>query len=468
MPQAETVVVPKRFPLILQPENRASNALKDAKLLNGYIETNKKTEELWIFKRPGLAQFGTTQTGNGAGVYNWLGDIYSIFGATLYKNGVAVAGTLNTAGGVYRFSQSLGATPRLQFGNGVVWYNYDAGAGIVLMAGANLPTTPVKGIVYLDGTTYVFGTTASIRGCTTINDPTVWTDTLNAISAQIEADAGVFLAKQLVYVIAFGQWSTEVFYDQQNLVGSPLGPVQGAKINYGCAHQDSVQEIDGILLCLATNRSSAYQIILIDNLKVQIISTKAIERLLGEADLTTVFSFSVKYEGHRFYGITLKNENITLVYDLAEDMWCQWTDASGNYWPIIDSTYSVTAGRILQHETNGKLYTFEHANTSDELQPIVVDLYTPNFDGGTRRRKHLNMLQVIADQEVGSSLQIRSNDYDYAADRWTNFRTVDLSVRQPMLMNEGTFTRRAYHIRHKANTRFRLQALEMQLDLGTL
>jgi len=235
MPQVDTVAIPKRFPLIIQAENRASNTNTDAKLLNGYVETNQKTGESWIYKRPGLAQYGSTLSGNGYGTYNWQGNIYSIFGATMYKDGIALTGTLNTAGGVYRFSQSLGATPRLQFGNGVVTYNYDTSAGIVAMSGANLPPTQVKGIAYLDGTTYLFGTSASIRGCTTINDPTLWTDTLNAVSAQIEADAGVALAKQLVYVVAFGEWSTEIFYDQQNATGSPLGPVQGAKINYGCA-----------------------------------------------------------------------------------------------------------------------------------------------------------------------------------------------------------------------------------------
>ncbi len=468
MAQAETVVIPKRLPLVIEPENRAENTLTDAKLVNAYMEFNAKTQETHIFKRPGLAQTGATKTGNGYGTYNWQGNIYSIFGATMYKDGVALSGTLDTTGGVYRFSQSLGATPRLQFGNGVVNYNYDAGAGIVAMTGANLPASPVKGIVYLDGTTYLGGADATIRGCTTINDPTLWTDTLNTISAQIEADAGVAISKQLVYVIAFGQWSTEVFYDQQNAVASPLGPVQGAKVNYGCAHQDSVQEIDGTLLWLATNRSSALQVVMLDNLKPKVVSTKAVERLLGEADLTTVFSFGVKYEGHRFYGITLKVANITLVYDMTDDIWAQWTDANGNYWPIVSSTYSATAGRILQHETNGKLYTFDAANTNDDSVLFPVDLYTPNFDGGTRRRKQLNLMEFVGDQVAGSVLQVRSNDFDYKSDRWTNFRPVDLSLRRPMLVNNGTFTRRAYHFRHLSNTRMRLQAVELQIDLGTL
>lgn len=522
MPQAESVAMPKRLPLVIQPENRDETSLKDAKLINAYVEKNELTEDYWIFKRPGLAQTGATLSGDGLGVYNWLGDVYAIFGSVLYKNGVSVGTGLNTAGGGYRFSQTLGTTPRLQLGNGAATYNYTVAGGVVeiislttVTAGSfvvgvsytilvpgttdftligaannnvgtvftatgvgagtgtattanNFPTNAVKGIEYLDGTTYVLSATADVHGCKTLNDPTDWTDVLNIVQAQIEADGGVALAKQLVYIVALGEWSTEVFYDAQNPVASPLAPVQGAKLSHGCASADSVQSLDGILFWLATNRSAAYQIVLVDNLRLSVISTKAIDRLLGEADLSVVHSFALKYEGHRFYGITLVASNITLVYDMTDKMWAQWTDVDGNYWPIVATTYSSATGLILQHKTNGKLYTFDGQNWGDEGQPFSVELFTPNFDGGLRRRKQLNAMSFVADQVEGSMLEVRSNDWDYAATRWTNFRQVDLGVRKPALINNGTFMRRAYHFRHRSNTPFRLQAVELQVDIGTL
>lgn len=470
MPQAQTVAQPPRFPLVVGPENRDADTAKDAKLINAYVEVDQAQQKIFVYKRPGLLQTGTTKTGNGYGVFNWLGDIYSIFGATMYKNGAALVGTLDTTGGMYRFSQCVGATPRMQFGNGVASYNYDSGAGIVqIPAGVdNFPTTCVKGWAYLDGTTYVMDANASIRGCATINDPTDWSDVLNRITAQIEADGGVFLSHQLVYVIALSQWSTEVFYDALNPTGSPLGPVQGAKINYGCANGDSVQEIDGTLFWIATNRSAAAQIIMVDQLKAQIVSTAPVERLLSDADLTAVRSFGLKYAGHRFYGFTLLNDNLTLVYDVKEQRWAQWTDENGNYWPIVSSTYLASTGSVLQHATNGKLYLFNSSYTTDDGAPITVDIYTPNFDGETRRRKHLNILEVVGDRTAGSVLQLRYNDDDYNAAAWSTFREVDLNLAKPILENNGTFIRRAYHLRHKCNTRLRLQAMEMQLDLGTL
>lgn len=475
MPQAETVAVPKRFPLVAMPENRDDSTAKDAKLINGYQETNSETKEIWVYKRPGLLQTGATKVGNGYGVWNWNNDIYAIFGTTLYKNGTGI-GTVNGAGGVYRWSSSLGSTPRLQLGNAVAAYNWD-NATLTQISGANFPgntyvTPAVKGIVYLDGSTYVMDTGAYIHGCDTpagLNRPDLWTDTTNILGAQIEPDSGKFLAKQLVYVLAMKQWSTEVFYNAQNAPGSsPLSPVQGAKMNYGCASADSVQEIDGALIWLATNRASAIQVVQSDNLKAVPVSTKPIERLLSTADLSTVYSWSCRLEGHQFYVVTIVAENLTLAYDLVERRWSQWTDTDGNYLPIVASTFSSDFGRILQHATNGKLYLFDSNYVNDDGSRITVDIITPNFDGGVRRRKQVNSLEFIGDQVAGSTLQVRHNDSDYDPTKWSNFRNVSLGEKKPVLMNCGTFMRRAMHLRHQSNTRFRIQALEMAVDLGTL
>jgi hypothetical protein len=53
MAQAETVAIPKRLPLVLEAANRDHTPFKDARLVNGYVEKNDKTDEHWIFKRPG-------------------------------------------------------------------------------------------------------------------------------------------------------------------------------------------------------------------------------------------------------------------------------------------------------------------------------------------------------------------------------------------------------------------------------
>lgn len=115
---------PIRFPLITTLENRDSSTQKDAKLVNGYVEI--RDQEAWVYKRPGLALYGAYASAAGNGLFSWLGNILHIAGATLYKNGVsASAVALDTTGGLYTFSTSLGDTPKVFFQNGVKAYTYD-------------------------------------------------------------------------------------------------------------------------------------------------------------------------------------------------------------------------------------------------------------------------------------------------------------------------------------------------------
>lgn len=462
---AQTLEIPKRLPLFVEPSNRDDSTSKDARLVNCYVE-KRKDEQYDLYQRVGLTQNMQPSGGaaTGLGVFNWRGDIYSIFGTTLYKAGVS-KGTVDGTNGGYYFGACLGATPKLQLGNGIKAYNYDDGAGLVQITDVDFPSPFRKGFGYLDGTTYATTAEAAVQG-SDINDPTSWS-ALNKLIAQVEPDGGVALAKQLVYIIALKQWTTEVFYDAANATGSPLAPVQGAKVNYGCTSQDSVQDLDGTLFWMGSNRNAGRYVVSLSNLKAEIISTKSIERLLNSWDLTTIYSWAFKHDGHAFYGVTSKISNQTLVYDASEKLWSQWTDKNGNYWPIVGATFSPTYGNILQHETNGRTY-LASSSATDDGDAITVDIYTPNFDGGTKRVKQLNWLGFDADQ-APTELLVRCNDYDYDPRRWTSFRRVDMNRKSPELTGCGSFGRRAYHIRHqKAGIRMpRLRNVDMQIDLGS-
>lgn len=461
-----TVDQPLRWPLFVSPANRDESTSKDARLVNCYLEKDPEGN-LQVYKRPGLLVSSTLTAGQGRGLYNWKGDVYSIVGSTLYKNGTPVAGatTLDTSNGSYRFDSCLGATPRLVMGNGVKGYCYDPSNGFVAITDVDFPAAFCKGWAYLDGTTYLIKANANIQG-SGINDPTSW-DPLNVIVAQIEPDGGVAMAKQLIYAIAFKQWSTEAFYDAGNATGSPLGSVPAAKSPYGCISQDSIREIDGALFWLSTNKSAAAQVCKMESLAVQVISTPAIERLLGEADFSSVYSLTLKYEGHKWYIFTLVNNNLTLAYDITTGMWAQWTDTAGNYWPMVDSTFESSTGRtLLLGETDGKIYHMDSAYYNDNGSLFNADVITPNFDAGVDRRKTLNFMRFLGDQIAGSTLQVRCSDDDYTT--WGNFRSVDMSKKRPFLDRCGTFYRRALHLRHRCNTRHRMRAIDLQLDIGTL
>lgn len=453
---------PTRLPLVVYPENRDSTTNKDARLVNGFVEkTGENT--LHIFKRPALLDGGLVSAAVGRGIFYWNSNIYTIFGGTFYEAGVSKGSVQNA--GIYTFSSCLGATPTLFFHNGSKGYTYNSGAGLVAVTDGDYPNALVPGSAYLDGTTYVMiPTTAALQG-SDFNNPASW-DPLNSLIAQIEPDQGVAIAKQLVYVVALKQWSTEFFYDAGNAAGSPLGAVQGAKINIGCRSAASVRDVGGALAWIGTTREGSICVVLVDNVKAQIISTPQVERLLQAVDYSEVYSWTAKVSGHRFYGVTSVISNLTLVYDLSTGLWAQWTDPSGNYFPIVDSTMNTTAQAVLQHASNGHLYTLDLATYQDAGTTFPVDIYTPNFDGGTRVRKYLQRIDVVADQQANSTLQLQFSEDDYQT--WSTARDVDLSVARPYITDCGTFKRRAYHIHHSANTPLRLESLELFLDLGTL
>lgn len=457
------VELPKRFPLVVTLATREADTTTDARLVNCFIERTGE-DSFDLYKRPGWAIYYTQAAATGRGIYRWKTNIYTIVGNTLYKDNVAVAGTVDTTNGVYTFSECLGATNKLFMYNGVEAYTYDPSGGLVNVTDADFPAAGVKGSAYLDGTTYVMLATAHIQG-SGLNDPTSW-DPLNDLVAQIEPDGGVCLAKQLVYVVALKEKSVEAFYDAGNATGSPLGPVQGVKISTGCRHADTVRDLDGILFWVGQSDSGGLNVMAMEGMKSSTISTPVIDRILQNADFTTVYSWAARVGGHIMYVLTLVNANLTLVYDVTSKWWYQWTDALGNYIPFVGATDSTDKQTLVQHADDGKVYKLDMGYYNDNGSLFAVDIYTPNFDGGVRLTKYMGNLCFIADQTPGSILQVRKSDDDYRT--WSNFREVDLGKKNPRLTKNGSFDRRAYHLRHKRNTPLRIRAMEMPLTLGPI
>ena len=462
--QAQSTTIPPRLPLLAIASNRDSDSTKDAKLVNCYAE-KQPDGTFEIYKRGGLSSPVRTKSGAGRGQFKWNSNIYEIFADTVYKNGTALTGTVDTTNGVYRFAVTRGATPYLVLGNGVKAYTITAADVLAVIPDADFPAAFVKGWAFLDGTLYVMDASANIWG-SDLNTPTAW-DPLNKIVAQIESDAGVALAKQLVYVVAFKEGSTEMFYDAGNATGSPLGAVQGSKIEYGCVSAETVQDIEGALIWISA-RSGGIQIVKMAQMKTEVISSAPVERLLEKSvdfSTETIFSWQITTEGHSFYVVTFKTANITLAYDLVERLWYHWS-VSGNYVPIVASTSTSALLHLVQGETDGNIFYMGREYTNDNGATIQADIITPNFDGGSRRKKHLKALEVVGDQVAGSELKIRVSADDYQT--WSNFRTVSLANKRPILTDCGSFVKRAMHFRHESNTRMRISAVELQLDLGVL
>lgn len=459
---------PLRLPLIASFENRDSTSDADAKLVNGYVEKSAMGD-LWCRKRPAysLASAVGTPTKRAAGVYDWEGDFYSIFGNEFYQGSTLIGAVDGTSSRGYWFSQTLAATPQLFFHNINTAYTYDSGAGLVEVADVNYPVETVPGVAYLDGTTYVMTPDCYILG-SGINNPQSW-DPLNSIRAQIEPSNGIAIAKQLSFVVVFKEYTTEVFYNAQNPAGSPLGRVEGAQFNYGCHQGNTVIDIDGVLYWLGRSKTGGVNVMRMEGLKPEVVSTPAIERLLEAYNYLESGTYATRLYagGHRFYLLTNMTENITLVYDTGEKLWFQWTDTAGNFFPILFAARKQNSSIVLgQSATTGDLYIVSADLNADVVGEFTFDLYTPNWDGGSRMRKMVNLLEVSADRKSSGVLQVRFSDDDYQ--NWSSFREIDLSGERPFLDQMGTFKERAHHFRHRGNQSLRLRSVDLHVDLGAL
>lgn len=446
---------PVMLPLFAPLANRDASVLKDSRLYNGLAEKGQGEtgNEIWVYKRPGLKFRSLVAAGAGLGVFNWNNNIYSIFNGHLYKDGVD-KGAVDTTSS-YTFTSCLGATPKLFLKNKAAAYNYSDGTGLVKVTDVNYPATTVRGCAYLDGTTYVFTPASAIDG-DNFNDPTTW-DPLNTLLVQIEPDAPQCLAKQLVYLVALKSTETEVFYDAGNGTGSPLGPVQGSKLGVGARSAESVVRCGDDLAWVGTTTEGSVQVMFMSKVHGEAISTPPVERLLAPLDYTVVYAWAAKVAGHRYYVVTIKNSNLTLAFDLSSGLWYIWTDSNGNYLPIVSATYDAQANPILQHESNGKLYTLDAATFQDDGTNFTFSLFTPNYDGGLRSKKTCAMIDVIAD-EINTNVNISWSDDDYQT--FTTPQTVNLNQERVTIQDGSAYRKRAFNVTNTDNTFLRIKALQ--------
>lgn len=461
---------PQQLPLLAPLGTRYESLTVDSRLINGFIERDAQTGQMFVYKRPGLkSRSSAMPAGVPYGLTNWKGAIYAIIGGTLYKDGVALVGAINTSGGAYTFAAGLGATPQLFFHNATNGYAVDAAGTITAVTDVDFPPlrTPAKslipGSVYLNGVFYVMTTEAVFANsdAVTNNDPLAWEAAV--LTAEFEGNDVVAISKNLVYVVVFKQFFTEVFYDAANPVGNPLSTVAGAKMNVGLKAARALADCGGDLLFVGQTTEGSVSVLRISALSLSVVSTPAVERILEAANYTTVYSWAAKFEGHRFYGITLPASNLTLVYDITAQYWYQWTDTNGNYLPIAYSTIDTNGKTLLLHESSGETFNFDALTFRDDGTLFSCEIYTPNYAQDVRT-KIIGRLDIVGDRVAGSTAEVRWSDDDYAT--WSAAQSVDLSLERPGIADLGSFYRRAFHIKHRANTPFRVEKAVLYLAGG--
>ncbi len=343
-----------RLPLAVGYGPRDSGGLKDEVSLNAFAESGVSGQTFSV-KRPGtgIVQFYppnpgsytniTVPTAKAQGIYQLGEDIYFIAGGVLYycyasNHGYGSAGQAakcplsgGSSTGHYFFVQIPDSNHVKSFflkATTKAFRVYDMVATVV--SDDDYPETTVPGAAYLDGTYYVMTPNGQIYG-SELEDPLTWSG-LNVIKAGSMPDSGVAIRRMINYIVAFGTYTTEFFYDAGNPVGSPLLPVTNAIALVGCCQADSIADTENTLYFMGVTRQQGRSIYRFNGTVPEKISTPFVDRVISADGLSEVWAYFIKINGHPMYVLTLKDSAITLVFDTAMNTWHKWNSLVPDTW----------------------------------------------------------------------------------------------------------------------------------------
>ena len=341
-------------------------------------------------------------------------------------------------------------------------------ANVIPVSDNRYPFETVPGIVVLGGIAYVMDTTGLIHSCE-LNDPYHW-PLLNVVGADYESDPGVALVKYLNYVLAFGTYTMQFFYDAGIADGSPLRPYLNANMKIGCASAETIANVGPTIVWLGQTAERNWQVMILNGLMPQVISTPAIDKLINNVANNARWRGIAAYSnGHLFYILSDANgssDKSSFVYDLTVKQWFEWTTFSG----IGPFDYAASAARtvtpigtLLLSPFNGSIYKFDGSYNDDNGVPFVVTLQTAKVDAENNRTKFWGQTELIGDRNAGEPL-VQTTDDDYQS--FNLGRTVDMSTSRPVLYRNGSSRRRAWKITQRDSNAMRLEALEVTFEQG--
>jgi hypothetical protein len=117
--------------------------------------------------------------------------------------------------------------------------------------------------------------------------------------------------------------------------------------------------------------------------------------------------------------------------------------------------------------TGGKVYLMDNANLqfTDDTVVYSAVIQTALIDFGTMKRKFYPSVELVCDkQTTTSNISLSWTDDDYQTT--TTWGTVDTSAARTMADRCGSGRRRGWIWTHSANTPMRIEAMEIEVEMG--
>lgn len=345
---------------------------------------------------------------------------------------------------------------------------FPSGGGTGATATVNLnafPTPHVSVPTFIDGY-LLLAKGSDVYNCV-LDEPDKWSSS-EYITAEMFPDSVVALGRQNNQVIAFGESSTEFFYDAANTAGSPLTRNESTVLQMGCAFPYAIYQNENAFIFVGASESGGRAIWRVEGFQPRKISDEYIDRILDkETNSAGVTGFGLRTLGHLFYVLNLPTLNRTLVYDTEEKLWHEWSTFTTVH-NKFRCSYMCDPGLgypYVLDNTLGLLYKLDTNTYTDNGVSIVTEIITNRYDMDSYKRKFMANLRLVGDRYTGNTVcQIRWSDDDYQT--WSNWKVIGMADDFPNWSRLGSYRRRAFNIKHTDNTSLRLECLEVTYFMG--
>lgn len=249
-------------------------------------------------------------------------------------------------------------------------------------------------------------------------------DALDFASAEGQPDNLIAVLSDHREVFMFGSQSTEIWYNSG--ADFPFERNQGAFIEKGIAGP----------YCAAKENNTVY-FVGSDLMVYQIngytpirISTRAVEKDLMQADLSTVFCFTTRDQGSLFYYLTIPSKQKTWRYDISTGLWQVMKD-------YIFDRHRAENSIFVDHKTlvgdfqSGRIYYMTRDELEEDGSPIVREVVLPDITMG-RKFFTISSLELDVTAGVGKATgqgsdplvtMVFSKD---GGKTWSDFKTASL------------------------------------------
>lgn len=301
-----------------------------------------------------------------------------------------------------------------------------------------------------------------------VNDPTAWSGDSDV--AESESDDIMALGASDSYIWPLGARTMEMW---RNDGATPF--VKEFVIQSGTLAKHSLVWIDGTWKWLDQNR----QMVMVVDRTAKVTSLAINDYLQGFNAVTDCMADFILFRGRPFAVFTFPSEEKTLVYDLLNTFWYEWSwrdprDGEYKRWRVNCSCLAESWGTTLVGDrVTSKVYKLDPDTYQDDGDTIRTLIRTAHIDWGTlSRKKRSNALffnfkgkNVIA----GTTYQLMVNWRNNGEDAWRGERLIALhsaggNILRGRINRMGSYYTRQYEFSFTDNAELILMSVEEDFD----